>query len=189
MAWAARTPEEVGAALRRLEAARADFEDRAKFQLALASLYFRKRDLAATEAALTEAVTREPKSVDAHLALGEFYVGKRDVAQAEREFKAAADLVPVGSLAGVRLADFYVAARKPDAIVLDLIMPGLDGFAVLERLQADPETRLLPVLVLTARRLSPDERDRLRRQAVSLLEKSSYSPQELRRLVDRALGE
>src|SRR5438309_7187888 len=114
MAWAARTPEEVGAALRRLEAARADFEDRAKFQLALASLYFRKQDPAATEAALTEAVTREPKSVDAHLALGEFYVGKGEVDQAEREFKAAADLVPVGSLAGVRLADFYVAARKPD---------------------------------------------------------------------------
>jgi signal transduction histidine kinase/DNA-binding response OmpR family regulator len=82
-----------------------------------------------------------------------------------------------------------IASRTPDCVVLDLIMPGVDGFEVLERLQADPETRLLPVLVLTARTLSPAERDGLKKRAVSLLEKSSYSPQELRRLVDLTLGE
>jgi len=81
-----------------------------------------------------------------------------------------------------------IAARKPDVVILDLMMPGLDGFAVLERLQKNPETRFLPVLVLTAKSLSPAERDVLRHRAVSLLEKSAYSPQELRRLVDRALG-
>src|SRR5207249_558195 len=47
-----------------------------------------------------------------------------------------------------------IDARRPDAVVLDLIMPRVDGFAVLDRLQADPETRLLPVVILTARRLS-----------------------------------
>lgn len=81
-----------------------------------------------------------------------------------------------------------VAERRPDAIVLDLVMPKLDGFAVLERLQDDPGTRLLPVVVLTARRLSAEEREALRRRAVSLLDKSSYSPQELRRLIHQALG-
>ncbi|MEX1357068.1 MAG: response regulator, partial [Gaiellaceae bacterium] len=73
-------------------------------------------------------------------------------------------------------------------IVLDLIMPGLDGFGVLERLRADPELRDIPVVVLTAKLLSADERDRLCAQAVALLEKSAYSPQELRRLVGQALG-
>ncbi|MEX0674578.1 MAG: response regulator [Gaiellaceae bacterium] len=81
-----------------------------------------------------------------------------------------------------------VAERRPQAIVLDLIMPGLDGFGVLERLRADPELRDIPVVVLTAKLLSADERDRLCAQAVALLEKSAYSPQELRRLVGQALG-
>jgi CheY-like chemotaxis protein len=82
-----------------------------------------------------------------------------------------------------------IAAKKPDAVILDLMMPGLDGFEVLERLQEDPETKMLPVVVLTARSLSTSERELLKERTVSLLEKSAYSPQELRRLVDRALAE
>jgi signal transduction histidine kinase/DNA-binding response OmpR family regulator len=81
-----------------------------------------------------------------------------------------------------------VAARRPDAIVLDLVMPTLDGFEVLERLQARPETREIPVVVLTARRLTAAERTALTRRAVALLEKNDYSGAELRALVDRALG-
>jgi CheY-like chemotaxis protein len=68
------------------------------------------------------------------------------------------------------------------------MMPGLDGFDVLEQLQASAETKLLPVIVLTAKRLTAGEREGLRDGAVSLLEKSAYSPQELRGLVARALG-
>ena len=81
-----------------------------------------------------------------------------------------------------------VAERRPDAIVLDLIMPKLDGFSVLERLQADEATRCIPVVVLTARRLSSEERVSLKERAVALLEKSDYSAVELRRLVNQALG-
>jgi PAS domain S-box-containing protein len=81
-----------------------------------------------------------------------------------------------------------IAERRPDAVVLDLVMPGTDGFEVLERLQDDPTTRTVPVIVLTAKRLSGKERERLRRRAVSLLEKSVYSAAELRRLVHLALG-
>ncbi|MFY9578758.1 MAG: response regulator [Gaiellaceae bacterium] len=81
-----------------------------------------------------------------------------------------------------------IAARRPDAIVLDLMMPTLDGFEVLERLHAEPETRAIPVVVLTARRLTAAERTALRRSAVALLEKNDYSAAELRALVDRAVG-
>jgi len=81
-----------------------------------------------------------------------------------------------------------IAESRPDVIVLDLVMPKLDGFAVLERLQASPELRTIPVLVLTARTLSESERQLLRTRAISLLEKSDYSPEELRALVSRAIG-
>jgi signal transduction histidine kinase len=43
-----------------------------------------------------------------------------------------------------------IAAGPPDCILLDLVMPGLDGFGMLERLHADVRTRDIPVLVLTA---------------------------------------
>ena len=81
-----------------------------------------------------------------------------------------------------------IAARRPDAIVLDLMMPNLDGFGVLERLQGDPDTRRIPVIILTARKLTTLERASLQRGAVSLLGKNDYSGDELRALVERALG-
>ncbi|MGH2922087.1 MAG: response regulator [Gaiellaceae bacterium] len=81
-----------------------------------------------------------------------------------------------------------IAEERPDVVVLDLIMPGVDGFAVLERLQADDETRAIPVIVLTAARLSTEERRFVQARVTSLLEKSAYSGSELRALVDRALA-
>jgi CheY-like chemotaxis protein len=80
-----------------------------------------------------------------------------------------------------------VSARRPDAIVLDLGLPGLDGFDVLDRLQEDDATRGIPVIVLTARQLSPAERRRLTARAASLLLKSDYSADQLRELVARAI--
>jgi CheY-like chemotaxis protein len=59
---------------------------------------------------------------------------------------------------------------------------------VLERLQGDPATRSIPVIVLTARQLSSEERNQLSSRAVSLLLKSAYSGDELRRLVSEAVG-
>jgi len=41
--------------------------------------------------------------------------------------------------------------KKPDLIVLDIILPQMDGFEVLKRLKEDPETSDIPVIVLTAR--------------------------------------
>lgn len=46
--------------------------------------------------------------------------------------------------------------EHPDLVVLDLMLPGLSGYDVLERLRADPETRDVAVLMLTARREEPD---------------------------------
>lgn len=46
--------------------------------------------------------------------------------------------------------------ERPNAILLDVSMPGMDGIAVYERLQSNPITRSIPVILLTARVLSSD---------------------------------
>ena len=46
--------------------------------------------------------------------------------------------------------------RHPDVIVLDLMLPGISGYDVLEALQRDAETTNIPVLVLTAKSLRAD---------------------------------
>jgi two-component system alkaline phosphatase synthesis response regulator PhoP/two-component system response regulator VicR len=49
-----------------------------------------------------------------------------------------------------------VESDKPDLIVLDVMMPKMDGFEVLKRLQANPETREIPVVMLTAKAQDAD---------------------------------
>lgn len=52
-----------------------------------------------------------------------------------------------------------VRSCRPDVIVLDLVMPGMDGWDVAAALRADPATRAIPILALTAA-ATPHERDR-----------------------------
>ncbi len=65
-----------------------------------------------------------------------------------------------------------VTERLPDAIALDLTMPGMSGFDVLDALRNDPRTRVLPVIIVTARDLSGEERARLRGRVAAVVEKS-----------------
>jgi threonine synthase len=72
-----------------------------------------------------------------------------------------------------------IRERHPDLVVLDLMMPEMDGFAVLDALRADSATQDIPVIVVTAKELSPAERDRLNGQIESLLQKGSFMDDEL----------
>jgi CheY-like chemotaxis protein len=64
-----------------------------------------------------------------------------------------------------------LALHRPDAILLDLLMPQMDGFDVIRRLRADAERRDIPVIVLTAKVLTRKERRLLRKHALAIIEK------------------
>ena len=72
-----------------------------------------------------------------------------------------------------------IRQHRPDLVVLDLMMPEMDGFAVLDALRADPATEHIPVIVVTAKELQPAERDRLTGQIEALLQKGSFMDDEL----------
>jgi CheY-like chemotaxis protein len=76
-----------------------------------------------------------------------------------------------------------VAVQRPDVIILDLMMPDVDGFAVLKQLEDNPSTYDIPVVVLTAKDLTADERNVLNRRVRSLLTKGSTTPEHLVRKV------
>ncbi|MFB2922581.1 MULTISPECIES: response regulator [Aerosakkonema] len=56
--------------------------------------------------------------------------------------------------------------ERPNAILLDISMPGMDGFAVYDRLQSDPANSSIPVILLTAKVL-PSDRARFDRMGVA----------------------
>ena len=66
-------------------------------------------------------------------------------------------------------------AERPDAIVLDLVMPEMSGFDVLERLKEDPATMDIPVVVLTSKTLSDEDRRRLAPHALRILSKQALA--------------
>jgi CheY-like chemotaxis protein len=72
-----------------------------------------------------------------------------------------------------------VAARRPDLLILDLMMPALDGFAVVKRLREQKSTRRIPVLILTVKDLSEDERRILQTGTTKFLTKSYASREAL----------
>jgi DNA-binding response OmpR family regulator len=85
--------------------------------------------------------------------------------------------------AGLNLA----RQEKPDAVLLDVMMPGLDGWSVAEQLLADDETDGIPIVFLTAR---ADLRDRARGIDVGGLDyvTKPFNPVELAELVRRVVG-
>ena len=84
-------------------------------------------------------------------------------------------------------AALAAAAREhPDVIILDVMMPGLDGFSVLGRLKADPSLRAIPVIMLTARGQERDILSGLQGGAADYVVKP-FSLKELLARVDVAL--
>jgi threonine synthase len=72
-----------------------------------------------------------------------------------------------------------VYRERPDLILLDLMMPEMDGFEVLEALKADEQMSDVPVIVVSAKELTPAERKRLSSQTDMLMQKGDFTDEEL----------
>lgn len=72
-----------------------------------------------------------------------------------------------------------VKKKKPDIVLLDILLPKLDGFAVLDRLKADPETKDIPIILLTNLGQKDDVQKGLEAGAVDYLIKAHFKPSEV----------
>ncbi len=83
-------------------------------------------------------------------------------------------------------AEGLEAARResPDLILLDIMMPEMDGWEVLKHLKADAITAPIPVLIFTAYELDPGKRDTVRDETSGLVRKP-FEPEELVDIVRR----
>lgn len=79
----------------------------------------------------------------------------REVAQASLEIMAGLDvIVACSSQEGLEKAE----TEQPDAILLDVMLPGMDGLSVFKHLQDNPATQHIPVILLTAKVQASDQR-------------------------------
>jgi len=67
--------------------------------------------------------------------------------------------------------------NKPDLVILDLVMPGADGFEVIAALRRDTESSRIPILVHTAKTLTAEDRRRLEGMVESIVEKADFQPE------------
>jgi signal transduction histidine kinase/DNA-binding LacI/PurR family transcriptional regulator/CheY-like chemotaxis protein len=81
-----------------------------------------------------------------------------------------------------------VQQARPDLILLDLVMPALDGFQVLEHLRQQEATRSIPVIVVTGQTLTEDDTERLNRGVAAILSKGIFTAGETLGRIEAALA-
>ncbi|MEM9693773.1 MAG: response regulator, partial [Myxococcota bacterium] len=79
--------------------------------------------------------------------------------------------------------------ERPDLILLDLMMPNLDGFTFLERIRGEEDHKDIPVIVVTAKELSASERRHLEGAAQQVIQKGGVGSQDLMRAVLRHVSQ
>ena len=80
-------------------------------------------------------------------------------------------------------------AKKPDLILLDLVLPRMHGFEVLKKLKEEPETKEIPVIVLTNLEKMEDVEQAVKLGATAYLVKTQYTIEELMEKIKKAIEE
>jgi signal transduction histidine kinase/CheY-like chemotaxis protein len=68
-----------------------------------------------------------------------------------------------------------IRERRPSAVLLDLLMPGMDGFEVLEALRAEPDTKSVPVVILTSKSMTQQDKERLQGRITYVARKTEFN--------------
>jgi CheY-like chemotaxis protein len=89
---------------------------------------------------------------------------------------------------GGREAIEVVRQRLPDLIVLDLLMPDVNGFDVVEALKLHPETARIPILVVTAKAMTAEGRAKLSGYVTTIMEKTEFDRDRFTTEVRRAMS-
>ena len=79
-------------------------------------------------------------------------------------------------------------SMKPTAILLDVMMPKMNGMQVLEKLKLDPEMKAIPVVMLTNLAGQQDAENALAKGAVKYIVKSEYEPKQVANMVKEILA-
>jgi CheY-like chemotaxis protein len=77
--------------------------------------------------------------------------------------------------------------HRPTALILDLFMPQMDGFALLENIQSDETLRNLPVIIFTAGDLNEEQQQKLSDFSLEMMHKSSFNEQDMLAALQSAL--
>lgn len=77
-------------------------------------------------------------------------------------------------------------SETPDAILLDMMLPGMDGLTILQRLRADPKTEKIPIVILTAKAQASEQKDFERLKVASIITKP-YDPLTISAQISSAL--
>ncbi|MBU4481102.1 response regulator [Patescibacteria group bacterium] len=88
---------------------------------------------------------------------------------------------------GLKLANPPAGGKKPDLILLDLVLPKINGFDVLMALKEDRETKNIPVIVLTNLEGIEDVNKAIELGATTYLVKVKYSPEEVVKKIEKVL--
>jgi signal transduction histidine kinase/CheY-like chemotaxis protein len=67
-----------------------------------------------------------------------------------------------------------IRERRPSAVLLDLLMPGMDGFEVVEALRADPDLKSVPVVILTSKSMTQQDKERLQGRITYVARKTEF---------------
>lgn len=113
---------------------------------------------------------------------------EKDIVEIVREVLEDAGFATMEAYDGQQALE-AIAQKRPDALVLDIKMPVVDGIEVIRRLRADSGLSSIPVVVLTATQVIHESREQFRQLGVSSWLSKPFEPQELVAAVKKALGE
>jgi CheY-like chemotaxis protein len=100
------------------------------------------------------------------------------IADMLRQILPASDFELRSALDGIAGLE-AIAEQRPDVLLLDIMMPRLDGFGVIDQLRQNPGTQDLPIIVISAKELTDEESARLKEGVAFVMRKQGFDGEKL----------